>query len=276
MNALDTLINRDHGERVRLTRGVFVIMNALDTVIAYLADSRLTLGGLLKRLQVQARLGPLVREALVRQYILDQAHEAGLSITTEELQQTANAYRRRIGLNTAADTRVWLAQHGLSADDFEAGLEESLLAAKLRQHRSAAEVEVYFSSHQADYDRLRLGLLVVERDDLAQELASQVRDEGRDLDAVAQEHGLPVIRRQLLRNELGEALVSALATAKDGEVVGPVATPQGFVLVQIKERHEPVLDPAIRQAIQQELFEKWLADGTKEATLDLAMVGTAG
>src|SRR5262249_31805971 len=134
----------------------------------------------------------------------------------------------------------------------------------------------YFAAHRVDYERLRLGLLVVERDDLARELASQVRDEGRDLDAVAQEHDVPVIRRQLLRKELGEALASALATMKDGEVVGPIATPQGFVLVQIKERHEPVLDPAIRQAIQQELFEKWLADGTKEATLDLTVIGTAG
>jgi hypothetical protein len=42
-------------------------------------------------------------------------------------------------------------------------------------------------------------------------LASQARDEGRDLDAVAAEHGLPVIRRPLLRKELGEALAPALA-----------------------------------------------------------------
>jgi hypothetical protein len=44
------------------------------------------------------------------------------------------------------------------------------------------------------------------------------------------------------------------------------------------ERHEPVLDPALRQRrIQDELFEKWLADATREAALDLvAVVGTAG
>ena len=81
-----------------------------------------------------------------------------------------------------------------------------------------------------------------------------------------------MIRRQLLRKKLGEAL----AGAKDSEVVGPVATPDGFALARIEERREPVLDPAIRQAIQQELFEKWLADTTQEATLDLAVVGTAG
>ena len=123
-----------------------------------------------------------------------------------------------------------------------------------------------------DLTPTQLARLLGERDDLARELASQVRDEGRDLDAVAAEHGLPVIRRQLLRKKLGEAL----AGAKDSEVVGPVATPDGFALARIEERREPVLDPAIRQAIQQELFEKWLADTTQEAALDLAVVGTAG
>jgi hypothetical protein len=152
----------------------------------------------------------------------------------------------------------------------------AFLAAKLKQHLGAAGVEAHFATHQADHERLRVGMLLGEREDLARELASQVRDEGRDLDAVAAEHGLPVLRRQLLRKELGEALVSALAAAKDGEVVGPVATPQGFALVQIKERHEPVLDPAIRQAIQQELFDRWPADAIREAALDLAVVGTAG
>jgi len=131
------------------------------------------------------------------------------------------------------------------------------------------------TAHREEFELLRLGQVPVGRDDLAGELASQVRDEGRDLDAVAAEHGLPVIRRQLLRKELGEALAGALAAAKDGEVVGPVATPEGFALARIEERREPVLDPALRQAIQHELFEKWLADATREAALDLAVVGPA-
>ena len=139
-----------------------------------------------------------------------------------------------------------------------------------RQQQSALGVDVYFDSHPADYDRLGLALLVVDRDDLARELASQVRDEGRDLDSVAQEHGLPVLRPQLLRKQLGEALAAALATAKDGEVVGPVATPLGFVLAQITQRRERVMDPEIRQAIQQELLQKWLADLSQEVTLDLS------
>jgi hypothetical protein len=53
-------------------------------------------------------------------------------------------------------------------------------------------------------------------------------------------------------------------------------TPEGVALARIEERREPVLGPAIRQPIQQELFEKWLSDAIREAALDLAVVGTAG
>jgi hypothetical protein len=249
-------------------------MNALDTAIASVGGSRLTLGGLLQRLHAQGRLGPLVREALVRQYILDRTREASLSVTTEELQQAANAYRRGAGLHTAADTHAWLAGRGLSADDFEADLEEGLLAAKLKEHQTAAGVDECFSAHRAEFELLQCAQLLAERDELARELASQVRDEGRSLEDVAREHGLPVTRGRLLRKDLAGPLAEALASAAPGELVGPVATPAGFALVVLEKRHEPVLDPATRRRLRDELFEGWLADRMKEATFDPGLPGT--
>ena len=47
------------------------------------------------------------------------------------------------------------------------GLEEELLASKLRQHLTASAVENHFGIQQAAYDRLRVTLLVVPRLDLA-------------------------------------------------------------------------------------------------------------
>jgi hypothetical protein len=250
-------------------------MNALDTVIASVGGSRLTLGGLLRRLQAQRRLGPLVREALVRQYLLDRAREASLSVTTEELQQAANACRRGAGLDTAADTHAWLAGRGLSVDDFEADLEEALLAAKLKEHQTAALVDEYFSAHRAEFELLQCAQLLAERDELARELASQVRDEGRGLEDVAREHRLPVTRRRLLRKDLAGPLAEALAPAQPGELVGPVGTPEGFALVVLEECRPAELDQATRRRIEDELFGDWLAGRMREATVDTGALGTS-
>src|SRR5262245_42606490 len=233
-------------------------MKTLDTIVGALGDQSLTLRGLLEWLRSRGRLGPLVREALAALSVRGEARRAGLSVTGKELQAAAAAFRGTQGLDTADATRAWLASRGLSADDLEAGLEDDLLAAKVKQRLTGPEVEEYFSAHRAGLEQLRLTVVFAGRDDLAGELASQVR-EGRDLADVAREHGLSAARRRLLFEELGGPLGSALADAAPGELVGPVETPEGFALVVVEERRPAELDVATRQRIQDRLFADWLS-----------------
>jgi parvulin-like peptidyl-prolyl isomerase len=250
-------------------------MSSQDLIIASLPETQLTLGGLLEWLRTQGRLAPLVREALAAQLVREQARKADLSVTAQELQAAVDHWRRRHGLYSAADTQAWLAAQGLSVDDFEARLEQDILAAKLRSHLTGAEVDGHFTAHQADFDRLRLALVLVPREDLARELASQVREEGRDLADVAREQGLHLERGEKLRKELKGPLGTALRSAEVGQLVGPVGTPQGFALVVIEECHPAKLDGATRQRIQDELFEGWLAARLREATLNLSPAGVS-
>ena len=251
-------------------------MSTGDTLLASAAGVRLSAGQLLGKLRREGRLRPLVLEALAEEVIQEHARQAGLAVSAAELQAAADAFRRRHGLSSAADTHAWLKGQGLSVDEFKASLEGPLLAAKLRQHLTALQVDEYFSTHRADFDELQLARVLVERDDLARELASQVRDEGRALEEVAGEQGLPVVHRRLLRRDLGGPLAEALASTQPGELVGPVGTPEGFTLVVIEERRPAELDPATRQGIQEKLFEGWMAAKVGKATLDKSILGATG
>jgi parvulin-like peptidyl-prolyl isomerase len=251
-------------------------MSTLDTTIASLPGAELSLGALLKQLHLWGQLRPLVLAALADRLVQEEARRAGLSVPADDLQAAADHFRRRHGLSAAADTHAWLAARGLSADDFAAGLEESLLAARLKQHLTGPQVEGHFAARRAGLEQLRLDLVLVPRDDLARELASQVRDEGRDLEDVAREHGLSVARHRGPRDALVGPLAEALASAKSGELVGPVGTAEGFALVVVEERRPAELDAATRKRIQDELFDSWLADRMKEASLDQGIVGTCG
>jgi hypothetical protein len=247
-------------------------MSTLETPVASLPGVSVSLGQLLRSLHRQGRLWPLAVKALSARLVQQEARQAGLSATADELQATADAFRRRAGLVTAADAHAWLARQGLSADDLEATLEERLLASKLKQHQ-ATQADEYFSTHRKDFDQLGLATLLVGREDLARELASQVRDEGRDLEGVAREHGLPVARGRLFRKDLPGPLAEALATAQPGELVGPVGAPEGLALLVIEECRPAELDSATRQRIQEDLFEGWLAARMKEATFDPGALG---
>ena len=105
-------------------------MSTLETPVASLPGVSVSLGQLLRRLHRQGRLWPLAVKALSAQVVQQEARQAGLSVTADELQATADAFRRRAGLVTAADAHAWLARQGLSADDLEATLGELLLAGK--------------------------------------------------------------------------------------------------------------------------------------------------
>jgi hypothetical protein len=247
-------------------------MGTLDNILAFPQGVRL----LLKKLHVKGRLAPLIREALADQVVQEQAREAGLGVTTEELQKAADSFRRRHGLHTAAATQAWLTECGLSVDDFESGLEEDLLAAKVRQHVTADEVDRHWQANQAGYERLRLALVMVGREELARELASQVREDGRELAEVVRVHELPLYRGERLRKELGGPLAEALAAAPVGELVGPVATPNGFTLAVVEERRPAELDRAMRQLVQKELFDAWLTERLQRASFTAEPAETPG
>jgi len=249
-------------------------MSTLDTIVATLPGSQLSLAGLLKGLRRQGRLGHLVLEALTEQLVLDEARRAGLSVTQEELQEAANSFRSRRNLITAADTQDWLLARGMSMDDFQANLQHELLTIKLRQHLTAARIEGHFTAHRAGYERFRLAELCLGRDDLANELASQVREDGRDLATVADEHRVRLVRGESFRKDLANPVVAALATAEPGQLIGPVVTPEGFLLVLVEARQLPTLDPDTRQQIEDDLFSAWLAERTRAAKIDLALPGT--
>ncbi|CAN5458481.1 hypothetical protein BH10PLA2_BH10PLA2_31060 [soil metagenome] len=231
-------------------------MNPLENILASPQAVEL----LLKKLHRQGQLAPLIREVHTDQLIRAQARQAGLEVTAQELQRAADSFRRRHGLHTAADTQMWLDKRNLSVDEFEAGLEQDLLASKVREHVTADALERHWQMNQTGYERLRLALATVDREDLAREVATQVRDEGRELLDILREHGVALHRSERFRKDLGSPLANAAASAKVGQLVGPVISGGAITLAVIEERRPAELDQSTRQQIQDELFEAWLAE----------------
>jgi hypothetical protein len=250
-------------------------MNTLDTIIASPPGAPLSPGEILERLHRQGRLRPLVLEALVGQLVQEQARQPGLSVTAEELQ-AADSFPRWHGLPTAADTHAWLASRGMTVDDFEAEVEGRLLTAMLRRHLSAARIDEVLAARREGLERLALTVVRADRDDLARELACQVRDDGRGLADVAGDHGLQVIRAAPLRKDLDGPLRDALAPAADGDLVGPVTTAEGFVLAVIEQRLPAEPDTAARRDVENELFDRRLSERLGPVALTADLPGTDG
>src|SRR5262245_66213591 len=105
-------------------------MSTLETPVASLPGVSLSLGQLLQTLHAQGRLRPLVVEALAGRLVQQEARQAGLSVTAEELQAAADAFRRAHGLHKVNAMRTWLDGQGLPVGDYATGQGERLLAGK--------------------------------------------------------------------------------------------------------------------------------------------------
>jgi FKBP-type peptidyl-prolyl cis-trans isomerase (trigger factor) len=69
---------------------------------------------------------------VVRKVSADAAREKGIKVTTDELQEAADAFRSEYGLGKATDTENWLKSNGISLEAFEDYIETNLLIDKLK------------------------------------------------------------------------------------------------------------------------------------------------
>jgi peptidylprolyl isomerase len=224
-------------------------------------------------LRRRGTLRTIVVRALAEKAIREAARDSGLTVSDEELQQVANRFRRQHGLGSADRTHTWLTQYGRTALDFEAALEHDLLTEKLRDHLTRDRIADHFAVHRDDYARACLRLLVVPGNDLARELLSQLRDDGRDFADLARQHSHHASRAAggslgtVWRTQCSSAVAEAVSAARPGDIIGPLATPEGYHLLLIEETRPPELDAETTALIRQELFERWLGDKLKDATL---------
>jgi parvulin-like peptidyl-prolyl isomerase len=245
---------------------------------AKLADVTLSLGDCLVRLKERCRLQPLLRDMVLEAFLLRRASEAGLAVSTEQLQAAADDFRRRQGLRSAEQTNAWLLREGLSVQNLEAALERDLLVARLREHVTAPLIEGHFAKHRDRYDRVHLSQILVARADLARELLTQIRTEGTDFAELAREHSLHGPSRDrggdlgvLSRQQL-PAGAEVVFTAREGEVIGPIALPDGFHLFRVSRLSAAELDGPTAELIRKELFDAWVAEKLGAAQPELPLL----
>jgi parvulin-like peptidyl-prolyl isomerase len=230
-----------------------------------------------RRVHQRGRLVPLLREAILEEFQLQQARQSGLTVAVEQLQKAADRFRQRHGLNTAAQTRQWLERAVLTVDDFEAVLERDLVVARWKQHFTEPRIAGHFAANLPRFAHAELRQIVVGSEEVARELLAQIHEEGRDFADLARQHSLDGPSR-LAGGRLGlvprytfpAAAAEVIFAAKPAAVVGPVATDQGHVLFLVEAIKAPVLDETTAAVIREELFDAWMRDQLRNVKIDLS------
>ena len=199
-----------------------------------------------------------------------------IALTGEELQRAMDGFRRAKRLFRAEDARRWMERHGLTQEKLERLVGEHAKVDRLRARVAAGRVEDYFEAHRADFETACIARIEYSDEASARSAYEQISAGAVDFFEAAQRsfldasaRGAPHHTFQLIQRGAGHADVSsAVFAAKPGELLGPWSTETGCALILALSRSPARLDQRTWSAIEQLLFDEWLAERRRTARIE--------
>jgi hypothetical protein len=100
-------------------------------------------------MRLTGKFAPALQQVVTRKITVQAAKEAGIKVSTNELQKAADNFRLVNGLAKASDTESWLNESGVSLEFLENFLETNLYINKFKAHlEKKAPKNKYLSSPQ--------------------------------------------------------------------------------------------------------------------------------
>lgn len=246
---------------------------SLDIAIAQVNGESLYFGDVVRAMGAADNLGffsGFARRMLIRQL----AVREGIAVSQEELQRQVDEWRYKHRLERVEDTEAWLAQRGISFQDVVAEVEFQRLEHLLAVRVSQDEIKPFFAQHRMDFDEADVCWIFSRAEEVADELALNVRDGGADFCAMARAHSEDEITRpaggylgRLRRGQLPKGISPRVFALSEGEALGPEKVPGGYALYALQRFYPAGLNDRVRKEIRKRIFQQWLQREMRHAKI---------
>jgi hypothetical protein len=162
--------------------------------IVRIDDEIITTDDFIRTLKLSGQFEGLVEQMVRDRLTARAARQAGLQLKPEQIQERADEFRRALGLHRAADTNHYLDALGVSLDEFETWITDSLYQEKmLEQVCSEAAVNQYFTLNSPRFDSVEVSHIVLDAEGAAREMMSVLQEEPEAFAEMAREHSIDTI-----------------------------------------------------------------------------------
>lgn len=239
-------------------------------------EQPLSLRQCLRYLQTSGKLQGFIGDIL-RQYVLERELETreDLDVSPAMIEQAVVDFRLQQQLTDAKVFQDWLNRNGINYEQFHSQITNSFKLEKLKAVVADARLQEHFIERKVFFDRVVLSRIVVDSKELAEELHTQI-SEGASFEELAREYSKSEERvangmmGPVSRGTLPDVLRAAIDSASPGELVGPMEVEKYWAIFRIEQFLPATLeDTQLRQAMQNELFERWLAEKIQTMTVKL-------
>jgi parvulin-like peptidyl-prolyl isomerase len=239
-------------------------------------DHPISLSQALQYLQLSGKLQPFIVEIL-RQYIIDRElfSRDDFDISPALIEQAVIDFRLQNQLTDPRHFQEWLASNGIDYATFHKQVSSGFKRTKLKEQITQPKIQEYFIERKIFLDRVVLSRIIVDNQELAEELSSQI-EEGVAFEDLAREYSIADDRivngmmGPVIRGTMPDVLRSAVDSVGERKIVGPLEIEGRWVLFRVEQFLPASLeDLQVKQALENELFEQWLAQKIQNLTVKL-------
>jgi parvulin-like peptidyl-prolyl isomerase len=214
---------------------------------------------------------------IVLQHVIEQELNAveELEINSELIDQIILEFRVENDLTNYDGFQAWLANDGLDYSTFRQQIASKFQLEHLKTRITERNLQEYFIEQKIFLDRVVLSRLVVQEKALAEELKSQILEEGARFEHLAQEYSVAEdgifngMMGAASRGTMPDDLRAAIDLANPGELIGPLKIEELWYLVRVEKFLPASLDESIEQQLKDELFEQWLEEKVQQMDVQL-------
>jgi putative peptide maturation system protein len=215
-------------------------------------------------------------QRLVDACLIEQAaRELAVRVEPQEIQTALDSIRRRRGLHGAAETRAWMEVCGITSGVLEQMARDIARARKLKDLIVGDRARDYLATRPRDLDSIEMVQVHTTSRELASELAERVRSGNQTLSEVAWRAFLSgrvdekcLQFRRVRPFELEQSLREALSSARAGDLVGPIAVDEHWVVVHVATLQEVGTEQGALAAAKSRLFHEWLEQRRRSAKIE--------
>lgn len=239
-------------------------------------DQPISLKQAVKYLQTSGKLGQFVGE-IIRQYVIEQEllSREDIVISPAVSEQAIIDFRLKNQLTDPQRFQEWLNDSGTDYANFHLSVVSGFKLEKLKEMVTTPKLPEYFIERKIYLDRVVLSRIIVKNQELAEELQAQI-EEGVSFEQLAREYSLAEdkivngMMGPVSRGSMPDKIRAAIDVASPGELVGPIELDETYGLFRVEQFLSASLeDTQLKQALENELFEKWLAEKIQKLTVKL-------
>jgi peptidylprolyl isomerase len=248
------------------------------TAIVRIDDEVIGIEDFVRTLKLTGQFESLIEQLIRDKLTVRAAKKQGIPVSPEEIQERADQFRRVQGLHRAADMNHYLDTLGVSLDEFESFMTDSLYQEKMmEQVCSDKAVEKYFKLNSPKFDSIEVSHIVLDTESKAKEMIAVLTDDPDSFAEMAREHSIVDTREQggvigkVLRGSLKTDIEAKVFNASAGDLLGPFPSSDKsfYEIFAVNAKYPATLDEDTAAEVRRLLREEWLFARAQEHIIEV-------